>query len=126
MGFWNDITYPITVTSIKISVLLSYNLMFRPIHWFRFTNYVVGTILLGWFIAVFFTNIFQCNPVSKAWNPEKPGTCMNWALQVKGVGISTAVIDFVILLMPVVPVLRLQLSTVQKGLILASFGLGSL
>lgn len=126
MEYWPELGYTICVATIKISVLLSYNRIFGRLKWFRYSLIVFGILTSVWFLGVFFSVIFQCTPVDKAWNPIKPGHCIALKPFLWGNSISNTVLDYCILLLPVIPVLRLQMAPVQKMLVLVSFSLGSL
>lgn len=126
MEYWPELGYTITIAMIKISVLLSYNWIFGRLMWFRYAASTVGALTLIWFFGVFFSVLFQCTPVDKAWQPTKPGHCIDFIPFLWGNSISNTILDYIILLLPVVPVWNLQMGTVQKVLVLLSFSLGSL
>lgn len=126
MKYWPELGYTICVTIIKISVLLSYNRIFGRLKWFRYSLISVGSLTVAWFIGVFFSFIFQCKPIDKAWNPTKPGHCIAFKPFVWGNSISNSILDYCVLLLLVVPVLKLQMAPVQKMLLLGTFFLGSL
>ena len=126
MEYWPELGYTILITTIKFSILKSYNLIFGRLRWFRFALYTVATLEAIWFIGVFFSVMFQCTPVDKAWKPLKPGRCIHFIAFLWGNSISNTILDYVILLLPVFPVWKLQMRTEQKFLVLLSFSLGSL
>lgn len=105
---------------------MSYNRIFGRLKRFRYANYTLGALVLGWFLGVFFSVLFQCTPIDKAWKPMKPGHCIDVISFLWGNSISNAILDYMILLMPVGPVLSLQMGATQKCLVLLSFSLGSL
>ncbi|KAL8753029.1 MAG: hypothetical protein Q9184_005543 [Pyrenodesmia sp. 2 TL-2023] len=111
---------------IKFSVLVSYNGIFGRLKWFRNAVITLGALTAAWFLGTFFATIFQCTPIDKAWIPSKPGHCIPLKPYLYGNAVPNAIIDFCILLLPVAPVLRLQMATTQKVLVLLSFSLGSL
>ncbi|KAL8963660.1 MAG: hypothetical protein Q9193_000104 [Seirophora villosa] len=115
-----------TLSLIKFSVLFSYNAIFGRLRWFRYAVFTLGALTAAWFIGTFFSTIFQCTPIDKAWKPSKPGHCVPLKPYLYGNSVPNAIIDFCILLLPVAPVIRLQMATVQKVLVLSSFSLGSL
>ena len=93
---------------------------------FRYTVYGLCAFTIAWAIMVIFVIIFQCNPVSKAWNPLTPGTCINsWLFFVIGSSMNCGT-DIAILILPLPSVLRLQLSKWQKISLVGVFLLGSL
>lgn len=126
MVYWTELSYTICIATIKISVLLSYNRIFGRFKWFRYSLITVGILTCGWFIGVFFPVLFQCTPVDKAWDTLKPGHCIALKPFLWGNSISNTVLDYSILFLPMLPVLKLKMSRIQKLLVLASFSLGSL
>ena len=126
MKYWAELGYTICITVIKLSILISYNWIFGTLTWFRYTASTVGVLTLIWFVGMFFSFLFQCTPVDKAWQPTKSGHCIDVILYLWVNGISNTILDWMILLLPVVPVWNLHMGTVQKVLVLLSFSLGSL
>jgi hypothetical protein len=49
----------------------------RTVRISRFINYLLGTVITSYYIAATLVSTFQCTPVSKAWNKNLPGTCIN-------------------------------------------------
>ena len=126
MIYLGAVWYIVSVSTIKFSILVSYNLIFGRLKWFRIALYATATLEAIWLIGVFIYVIFQCNPIDKSWKPLKPGHCIDFIPFLWGNSITNAVLDYVILLLPVFPVLRLQMKREQKFLLLLSFSLGSL
>lgn len=125
MFFWPALNYPFNVTSIKISILIAYYRIFKTLRWFRNVVFAIGTLSIMWCIMHFFVTLFQCTPVDRVWHPSKPGHCIDTVAFYKGNAISNTIIDYMILLSPVLPVSKLQMDRTQKALILGSFALGS-
>ncbi|KAL9042705.1 MAG: hypothetical protein Q9180_000407 [Flavoplaca navasiana] len=121
-----QIVYTVLISTIKFSILVSYYLIFGGLRWFRLAIYAIGVLEGMWFIGVLVTVIFECTPVSKSWQPSLPGHCINFPAFLWGNSISNTVLDYMILFLPVVPVLKLQMSTGHKALVLLAFSLGSL
>lgn len=71
--------------------------------------------------------ILQCNPVAKAWNKQKSGTCFTEA-QLQRIIISQALIsiisDFMLALFPIVLLWKVQIATRIKAGLCALMGLG--
>lgn len=126
MFYWPELGYTIRIATIKASILLSYRRIFGHIRWFKFAANVLGTLVGVWFFAVFFSVLFQCTPIDKAWYPLKDGHCIDLIPFLWGNSISNNILDWLILFMPVVPVWRLQMDPVQKLLVLGSLLLGSM
>ena len=53
--------------------------------------YATAAACIGYYVAAFFLNIFQCTPIAKAWHPEYPGYCVN----LNAVGYFNAALDII-------------------------------
>ncbi|KAH9871546.1 hypothetical protein J1614_005801 [Plenodomus biglobosus] len=126
MFFWPELGYTITITLIKVSILISFKRIFGHIPWVMKCIYIIGGLCVGWGIGIFLTVVFQCNPVDKVWLPLKPGHCIELIPFLWGNSISNNLLDWSILLLPIIPVWGLQMESRQKALVLCAFFLGSL
>ncbi|KAE8149087.1 hypothetical protein BDV25DRAFT_141139 [Aspergillus avenaceus] len=125
MFFWPELGYTILIFTIKCSILLSLKRIFWRLRWFRYALCGIAFLTTAWFIGVFFAVLFQCTPVDKAWLPTKPGHCIDLLAFLWGNSISNNLLDWMILFLPVLPVLRLQMNVSQKVILLGSFAMGS-
>ena len=114
------------VPTIKFSILVSYHKLFAILPWFRFVLYGTGILQALWFLGVFPAVIFQCTPIEKTWRFSQSGHCIDGVPFLWATSISNTVLDYTILVLPILPVSRLQMRTEQKLLVLASFSLGSM
>ncbi|KAL1880047.1 hypothetical protein Daus18300_001410 [Diaporthe australafricana] len=109
----------------KISILLLYMRIFAVFTWFRRVGRVLIGIVTAYMIAAFFASVFQCTPVKRAWDRSTPGTCIsieqNWYANA-GFSIAT---DFIILLLPIQPIMSLKLPVGEKIAVLGVFILGA-
>ena len=126
MSFWPELGYSLVIVSLKTSILVSYHRIFGHLQWFHYAVYTMGTLVILWGITNFFSLLFQCTPIDKAWFPKKPGHCIDFLAFIWANSILNSAFDYLILFLPVVPVLRLHMEPVQKALILGSFAFGSL
>lgn len=125
MIYFPELNYTIVVVLIKTSILFSYKRIFGHVKATKYHIYALLGLSWAWGIAFFLTITFQCNPIDKAWIPEKPGHCIPIVPFLWGNSISNFIIDWMILLVPVIPVLKLQLPMKQKVLVGLSFLFGS-
>ena len=79
-----------------------------------------------YFVACFFTGIFQCTPRAKIWNPEIPGRCVDYKSFTVVTSVFNLVSDFLMLLFPLICTRRLQMSSKRKLGLSAIFSIGSL
>ena len=71
--------------------------------------------------------VFMCNPPQKTWDPfNTEGTCINYRTLLVVAGALNIASDVMLLLIPVPLVLKLNLSTNKKNLILLSFFIGGM
>jgi hypothetical protein len=126
MWYWPGLTYPATSTLIKTSILVSFKRIFGYVSWVVKAIYIIGVLLISWGIGTFFTVLFRCSPIHKSWLPLRPRNCINMISFLWGHSRSNNLLDWSILLLPVIPVWKMQLEARQKTLVLGAFFLGSL
>ncbi|KAL4737912.1 hypothetical protein BDV11DRAFT_190637 [Aspergillus similis] len=118
--------FPFTVTLAKLSILLFYLRVFQTSS-FKILTYTIGFLVLGHGIGVFFAAVFQCSPVQYTWDKEIPGgSCFNQQAFYRYVSPPNIFTDFVILVMPMPVVWRLQTRLTQKLALTGVFLLGGL
>ena len=112
------------MTFIRLSVLLFYKRIFSTAAFQRQANIMMGFVV-AWFIAFFFSTLFQAAPVSQDWDPVGTPTinsiALFWAL-----GGTDLLLDLAILCLPMFVVHQLQLPLAKKLKISCIFGLGFL
>ncbi|KAL8851457.1 MAG: hypothetical protein Q9221_003636 [Calogaya cf. arnoldii] len=108
----------------KISILLFY-LRLNPSKGFRYSTFAVMAITFSWMISAILAQILQCSPVPKLWNPTIPGTCINPNPLYLSNSIINTLIDFLVLLLPIPMIVRLQVNTRTKLVLGAIFSLCS-
>ncbi|KAJ5889048.1 hypothetical protein N7495_009089 [Penicillium taxi] len=109
---------------IKISILLMYGRIF-PTRYFRVSAYILGSIVIAWVIAIVCVSVFQCRPISKAWNNDLPGTCINLKDSFIGNAVPNIVTDILILALPVQIVWGLYATVLHRLSVISIFLLGS-
>ena len=110
----------------KLVILLFYFRLFPNKH-FRLACYVVGFLVIGWGISCFFTAIFQCRPTAYAWDKKiANGTCVDLLAYYRYISLPNAILDAVMLAMPVRMVWQLQITRRQKLALSGVFLLGGM
>ncbi|KAE8362039.1 ribosomal protein L36e-domain-containing protein [Aspergillus caelatus] len=111
-----QIIYGPIIFITKLSILLLFLRVFAPsfngitylliqlLIWLNFLFYFADTIL----------KIFECTPRSKIWDEHVPGHCININGPILAASIFNVVSDFLILLLPIVCVWRLQMTFKKK------------
>ena len=121
------ITYSLTITSVKISLLLLYRRIFNTTL-FKKQSLIVGIACIVWLIVEMSLNIFQCTPFSAAFQPAYLFTdrCIDLQAFYWGVTVTNLLLDVVVLLLPMQVVWKLKLPNRQKITLSAIFLLGGL
>lgn len=120
-----QITYAISLTASKVSVLLLYLSMFRPTRAYRVTIQVIGLAVLAWGLGLLLASILSCNPVEGFWDVAVKSTCVDTAKLVLGTGIPHVVLSCIILGLPVGLVFNLGLRRRQLVLVTTCFLAGA-
>ena len=122
-----SVTYALTITLVKVSILLLYRRIFVTPS-FRHVTLVVGAISVIWGVITILGQIFLCRPISAAWDPNSLFTdkCLDVQAYLKGVTVSNLLIDVIILCLPIYMVLRLQLPIRKKIVVSGIFMVGGL
>jgi hypothetical protein len=119
-----QITYKTSINLTKCSILLLYIRIFSNVRWFKYACYFLTGAVALYGTASVTATIFQCTPVSRAYNKGIPGVCIDnqkfwWA----NAGFSVAT-DLLILLIPMPLIYQLQIQRIQKMALVLVFGLG--
>lgn len=121
------VTYGLTITMVKVSILLLYRRIFDTRE-MRLATLIVGFMSITWLFADVFTIIFLCSPISSFWNPKLmfSDDCGDIQAYLSGVSISNLLIDMIILSLPMTFIWNLQLTTKRKITLCCLFLLGGL
>jgi hypothetical protein len=118
--------YGTIIAIIKFSILFLYYRVF-PTRFMQRATFVLGGIVMAWWLAVVLVSIFQCDPVDKVWKPfMQRGHCINKNPYFLGNAIPNIITDVMILFLPVHQLWGLQIKLPQKIAVLGIFMLGSL
>ncbi|KAF7513246.1 hypothetical protein GJ744_010642 [Endocarpon pusillum] len=130
--YWVNITtilYGGVVFLIKLSILLQYLRIFVPNRKANMPLFVAIQIVIWTNFIFYFTDfIFEttaCTPREKIWNRLiTTGHCRNTHAMYMASGIFNVLSDFAILILPIVPIWKLQLPFKKKILMIATFSTG--
>ncbi|KAJ5437191.1 hypothetical protein N7445_008076 [Penicillium cf. griseofulvum] len=120
-----ECTYVTTIAITKISILLMYCRIF-PTKEIRIASMILGGISFAWAIAIIFVSIFQCTPITRAWDTRILGTCINLKASFIGNAVPNIVTDILILSRPVRVVWRLHASLTHRLSVIGIFLLGNI
>ncbi len=121
------VTYSLTITSVKISLLLLYRRIFNT-RLFKMQSLIVGITCIVWLLIEIPMNIFQCTPFTAAFQPAYLFTdhCIDLQAFYWGVTVTNLGLDVAILCLPMQVVWKLKLPRRQRITLLAIFLLGGL
>ena len=114
------------MTCIKFSILYLYYRIFYVSHKFIYCLIGVAVFVVGYGIAQGVGAIFQCMPIDANWTVNKPHYCTNLGLAATIFAICNVLSDFMILILPMPLLFRLQKPMNQKIQIMGMFALGGL
>lgn len=110
---------------MQVSLLLLYLRIFiaRP---FRILTWTVVVIVIGYWVSSVFTTVFQCTPISKFWDKNVSGFCINVKLNWYSTAAFSMISNLVIIALPLRELTRLRMPTRRKMVLSLMFGLGFL
>lgn len=111
---------------VKLSILSFYLRIFNRSGYMYYASWVMMFFTVGWLISVVLVLGFQCRPIAGYWDTTLKTTCINrTAFYLAGSSTDVAA-DFVILVLPLPALWKLQLALSKKLSIVAIFALGGL
>ena len=121
------VTYALTITSVKLSLLLLYRRVFTS-ESFRRRSLVVGAACVIWLLAEVCAGILQCRPFHAAFDPELLFTdrCIDLRAYYWGITAANVVLDIVLICLPIREVWQLQISLRGRLGLIGVFVLGGL
>lgn len=127
--YWFNVTaieYGFVIGVTKLALLMFYRRVFSPVRKspFDITLIILMVTILGFYISITLVKIFECSPRSKTWNYTIPGKCVDLVMVLDVSGAFNSVSDFVILILPVHAVSKLQMSPTKRILVILGFTFG--
>jgi hypothetical protein len=128
LSFIATTIYFTIVSSTKLSILFMYRRLFGVNASFRRQVIVVAVVVVGFWIGTTVSDLLNCIPLDWTWRNslDDPRYCFNYNIFWLTAGIVEAVIDIVIIVLPIRVVLRLHLDRSKKIAIAGVFLLGAL
>ena len=117
--------YAFTVTATKLSLLCLYRRIFISKRFQQVSSIIRGLCVIWWLVFTIVA-LIPCRPVRKAWLPQLPGHCYNASIFILSANILDLVFDLSVLVLPIKPILNLQMSQSRKTLLCAIFLVGGL
>ena len=119
------ITWPITQTAIKISILLFYSNLFIK-RYFLVAAYTTIAVVSVWCVEQIAASLLLCRPISYHWNTDQEGHCGNVMASCLAGAAINVLTDLVILVLPVPIIWSLNIPLKSKLSLSFIFGLGFL
>ncbi|PLB51965.1 hypothetical protein P170DRAFT_462065 [Aspergillus steynii IBT 23096] len=120
------VMYGPTAFLTKVSLLWIMTRVFKPFHRSVIFIYVFLAVMLAYYIPAVIVKIRICNPISKFWAPDTPGSCLDQTSIILADAVVSVVSDMIILLLPLPLTLRLQLPWKKKMRVMGILGAGGL
>ncbi|AEO60045.1 hypothetical protein MYCTH_2308849 [Thermothelomyces thermophilus ATCC 42464] len=117
------IIWNFTICLSKLSVLFMYANVI-PVPRMKIACRVVGLLIILWNTGGILGALLLCRPIAKNWDKTIPGTCGDNRLFYIWLGIINVIVEAVILLLPVPFILRLQMKTFKKVVVVGMFSVG--
>ena len=120
------IEYGVMVCVVKLAVLWLYRRVFAPKRWSPLYIAIIFlvVILIGFYGATTFAKIFECTPRAKITKPSLPGHCVDLSMVLKTSGSFNFITDYLILVLPIQAVWKLDISRKKKSLVIFVFTFG--
>ena len=83
-------------------------------------------IVVSFGVVVIFVRSFICRPFSRQWDPEQAGECGDERAAILGDSVIDAIVNLVIICIPMPILWRLQMAVEWKVMLTIVFGVGSM
>jgi hypothetical protein len=110
---------------IKLAMVIFYLRLF-PYDRFRFAAWASLGFVIATTLAIFFTAVFQCNPIPLYWNKDLKGQCLNINALANAGGAVSISTDVLIVALPIPVISKLRLGWKKKIGVVFMFAVGSL
>jgi hypothetical protein len=129
LNYTGELVYTFALVTVKLGILMLYLRIFSigGARWFRWT--IIGVIIFGVLHAVGFgfALIFQCWPISAVWDKSiVDAKCTNYAMIVFTAAILSIIEDFLLVLLPIPELRKLQVSGRKRFGVGVMFAIASL
>ncbi|KAF7535599.1 hypothetical protein G7054_g5239 [Neopestalotiopsis clavispora] len=125
--FAAPLVYTLTVASAKATLCLFYRRL-SPFTTYQIFVWITMFLCVGSSMAIFFSLVFACRPLAASWDPNLAETaqCLHRPaiyVATAGIGVFT---DVILLALPIPVIVRLNMPTRQKIVVLLLFAVGSI
>jgi len=120
------VMYGPTAYITKFCLLWIMTRVFSPFRKAVIFIYVFMGVMLAYYIPAVIVKIRLCNPISKFWNDDIEGSCMDQNAIIMADAIISVSSDLIVLLLPLPLTISLQMPTKKKMRVIAILGAGGL
>ena len=124
--YFGEPLYNTSIALSKLSVLCFYYRVLATKQQLRLILWTLAIFTMTWWITMSIVAFCQCIPPEASWNPEVKGACINQYNFFIGQAVPNIFTDFVLLLLPLPILLKLQIRLPQKIGVVFVFLLGYL
>lgn len=125
MTFTAQILWAVSGFFYKISLLLLFIQLIPAVALHRIAQVTIAVVVL-FEAATIIVTFLICHPLESNWNTSIPSHCGDKIMSYRTTGSLNIVTDFVILMLPLPYLAKLQMGTTRKIGIMATFALGLL
>jgi hypothetical protein len=128
LSFAATVLYFTITSATKLSILFMYNRLFSISISFRRQVFVVGSLVVGFWVGCTVANLLNCQPLEYTWlnSLDDPRYCFNYNIFWMASGVVEAFIDVIIIALPIKMIVGLHLDRSKKIAVAAVFLLGIL
>lgn len=124
--FIGSFTWLFSLLGYKLSILFLYLRIFNINRTFRYCTWVVMFIVFSYLFSNFWTQLYGCHPIKKAWATSTPGHCIATNNSDYAYGSLNWISDILIFCLPLPMVWRLKLGKKERVGLCITFMLGSM
>lgn len=118
--------YGLTLMFVKLAVLRFYSRLFAPSVCFTWGVRITAAAVVMWMVSVVLETFLLCRPLAFNWDTTIDGVCGDRNAVFVIAGVTNMITDFMVLLLPVPCILKLQMPPGQKFGLLLVFCMGIL
>lgn len=123
--FFAQTPYKVTVGLNKLAAVALYLRIF-PSARFRLWSLGAAGLVVAWSVASVGATVFQCVPIQAAWDRSaaEGATCIDSASFWVAYAVMNVLTDVLVLVLPIPPLVKLQMGWRSKVMLLIAFGFG--
>lgn len=124
MGLVAQVLWSMTVTCVKISILVLYCKLF-PLTWFTRAAHITGLACVGYTVGTILAAFLVCQPLPYYWDITlQGGHCGNEFLSYLLTGSINIATDVLVLVLPIPSLVRLEMALYKKLILVGTFACG--